>query len=113
MKIFGFRVESSNNEIEYHDGGVPSVLKDSEFTMRIFGKGITPDTVITFTATSNTYGGKCQIPATLLYKPIEGSSTNESAVYRMSLPKLDIAMTNGSETFYLCAKNDPQMDVVS
>ena len=47
LKIFGFRIESSNNEIEYHDGGVPSVLKDSEFTMRIFGKGITPDTVIT------------------------------------------------------------------
>ncbi|XP_049318218.1 unextended protein [Bactrocera dorsalis] len=113
LKIFGFRVESSNNEIEYHDGGVPSVLKDTEFTMRIFGKGITPDTVITFTAISNTFGGKCQIPATLLYKPIEGSSTNESAVYRMSLPKLDVAMTNGSETFYLCAKNDPQMDVGS
>ncbi|XP_023158973.1 metal transporter CNNM4 [Ceratitis capitata] len=113
LKIFGFRVESSNNEIEYHDGGVPSVLKDSEFTIRIFGKGITQDTVITFTAISNTFGGKCQIPATLLYKPIEGSASNESAVYRMSLPKLDKAMTNGSETFYLCAKNDPQMDVGS
>lgn len=111
LKIFGFRIESSNNEIEYHEGGVPSVLKDSEFTMRIFGKGITPDTVITFTAISNTFGGKCQIPATLLYKPLEGSATNESAVYRLSLPKLDTAMTNGGETFYLCAKNDPQMDV--
>ncbi|XP_067621464.1 unextended protein isoform X2 [Eurosta solidaginis] len=111
LKIYGFRVESSDHEIIYKDGGVPGVLKDTEFTMRVFGKGITPDTVITFTAIPNIFGGKCQMPATLLYKPIEGSTTSESAVYRMSLPKLDKAMTNGSETFYLCAKNDPQMDV--
>ncbi|XP_058984113.1 unextended protein isoform X1 [Musca domestica] len=96
--ITGFRLESSKHEVEYDDG-IPSVMSESVFTIRIFGLGITENTVIAFTTEVKDAGTYCQFPATLLHKVINGTVTGNTALYEASLPK-------GKKDFYICAKND-------
>ncbi|XP_046810766.1 unextended protein isoform X2 [Lucilia cuprina] len=97
--ITGFRLESSTHEVEY-DNGIPSVMSETPFTIRIFGKGITEDTLIAFTNEPNEAGTHCQFPATLLYKIVPGTANENTALYEGSLPK-------SKKDFYLCAKIDP------
>ncbi|XP_037816209.1 metal transporter CNNM4 [Lucilia sericata] len=97
--ITGFRLESSTHEVEY-DNGIPSVMSETPFTIRIFGKGITEDTLIAFTNEPNEAGTHCQFPATLLYKIVPGTANEHTGLYEGSLPK-------SKKDFYLCAKIDP------
>lgn len=74
-------------------------MSESVFTIRIFGLGITENTVIAFTTEVKDAGTYCQFPATLLHKVINGTVTGNTALYEASLPK-------GKKDFYICAKND-------
>ncbi|XP_075149820.1 metal transporter uex [Haematobia irritans] len=96
--ITGFRLESSKHEVEY-DEGIPSVMSESVFTIRIFGSGINENTVIAFTNEAKDAGTYCQFPATLLHKVVNGSITGNTALYEAILPK-------SKKDFYICAKND-------
>ncbi|XP_065355938.1 unextended protein [Calliphora vicina] len=97
--ITGFRLESSTHEVEYDDG-IPSVMSETPFTIRIFGKGINNDTVLAFTNEPNEAGTFCQYPATLLQKILPGTANDNTGLYEASLPK-------SKKDFYLCAKVDP------
>ncbi|XP_013102069.2 unextended protein isoform X1 [Stomoxys calcitrans] len=96
--ITGFRLESSGHEVEY-DNGIPSVMSETTFTVRIFGSGINENTVIAFTTDVREAGTYCQYPSTLLHKVVNGSITNNTALYEATLPK-------SKNDFYICAKND-------
>lgn len=98
LVITGFRLEYSSHEVEYEDG-IPSVMSESAFTLRIFGTGITENTVIAFTNEVKEAGTYCQFPATLLHKVINGSISDNTALYEAILPK-------SQKEFYICAKND-------
>ncbi|KAM7353562.1 metal transporter uex [Cochliomyia hominivorax] len=97
--ITGFRLESSTHEVEYEDG-IPSVMSETPFTIRIFGKGINNDTVIAFTTEPKEAGTYCQFPATLLHRIVPGTANENTGLYEASLPK-------SKKDFYLCAKIDP------
>lgn len=99
MIITGFRLESSTHEVEYEDG-IPSVMSETPFTIRIFGKGINNDTVIAFTTEPKEAGTYCQFPATLLHKIVPGTANDNTGLYEATLPK-------SKKDFYLCAKIDP------
>ena len=97
--ITGFRLESSKHEVEYDDG-VPSVMSETLFTIRIFGKGINADTVIAFTNEVKQAGTYCEFPVTSLHRIINGTANGDTGLYEASLPK-------SKKDFYICAKVDP------
>lgn len=108
LHITGLRLEASDHEIHYSDDGVPSVLSKSEITIRIFGTNITKDTVIAFTAETNSYGGSCLLPSTQLFTPEEGTATGTTALYKVSLPKIP----KNFEAFFICAKTEANIKQV-
>lgn len=99
LQITGIRLDGSQSESDLEDG-IPNVLADSTFILRIFGSGITNDTVIAFTNEPQKDGAYCQFPATLLHSPISGSVANHTALYEVKLPA-------STKKFYICAKEDP------
>lgn len=60
IKMLGLRVEESDKEPKIVDGVIPSVLRDKNFTLRLFGEGFTNDTVIAFTHLPEEYGTECR-----------------------------------------------------
>lgn len=67
LKIEGLRIESSEKGTDIEDG-IPDIISDSKAVIRVFGTGLTENTVITFTHETNTYGGSCQLPSTEKFK---------------------------------------------
>lgn len=98
LRIDGIRIEESNSA-EIGDNGVPSALGQSEAVLRIFGSGITNYTYITFTTDSNVYGGSCQVTLTKPFRIIQGTSTGNTALVKVTMPE-------GEHTLFICAKND-------
>lgn len=47
--IEGLRVESADKEPTYNEEGIPEILVGTNAVIRLFGTGLTTDTVITFT----------------------------------------------------------------
>lgn len=62
LKITGFRVEESDKEPKIVDGGIPSVLLNTKFVLRLFGDGFTNDTMLSFTHVPARYGEECRHP---------------------------------------------------
>ena len=60
IRIRGIRVETSDKHTEYDDNGIPQVLINLEFEIRIFGTGISEDVEIAFTNTRARKGEKCE-----------------------------------------------------
>lgn len=61
LQIEGLRVEEiADNKMKLIDDGVPSILADTKFTLRLFGQGLTDRTVIFFTYDNFEYGQKCK-----------------------------------------------------
>lgn len=67
LRIEGLRIESSDKGVEM-ENGVPDIISDSNAVLRLFGFGLTENTVITFTHETNAFGGSCQLPSTDRFK---------------------------------------------
>lgn len=49
MHIEGLRIETAEKEPTYSEDGIPEIRAGTKAVIRLFGTGITPDTLITFT----------------------------------------------------------------
>lgn len=58
-KVLGLRVEESEKEPKLYDEMIPSVLRNTVFTLRLFGEGLSNDTIIAFTHAPAEYGMLC------------------------------------------------------
>ncbi|XP_058822465.1 unextended protein [Topomyia yanbarensis] len=99
LVIFGLRVEHADKEPTVDEEAVPSVLSHSSVTLRLFGMGLSEDTVIVFTQTHNVLGASCLVPVTNMFQVEKGSVSEYSAKVRVELP-----MTSKGKYFYICAK---------
>lgn len=50
------------------ENGVPDIISNSNAVLRLFGSGLTVNTVITFTHEIHKYQGSCQLPSTERFK---------------------------------------------
>lgn len=94
IRVVGIRLEDDTVET---NNGIPSVLVDKDQTLRVFGSGLNKNTVITFTAEANDYGGPCLKPSTDLFTPLEVANDGFSATYIVKFPTT-------LNVFYICAK---------
>ncbi|XP_055917082.1 unextended protein [Eupeodes corollae] len=99
LQIHGFRIESAENEVEYGEDGVPSVLCETEVLIRIFGVGITNQTIIGFMREPPNINRVCYPPTSAVFHVNSESVTDTTALYKIKLPK-------GTEHFYMCAKSN-------
>ncbi|XP_063837029.1 unextended protein-like [Ostrinia nubilalis] len=100
VSVDGIRVEDSAKEPKIVEDGVPSVLADTGVTLRIFGDGLTPKTVIAFTNYPQEYGQPCKFILPGEYMAKEDSVTKKSALFEITAP----SPVTGSH-LYLCIKN--------
>ncbi|XP_004927345.2 unextended protein [Bombyx mori] len=99
-KLLGLRVELAEKP-KIVDDMVPSVLRETEFTMRLFGKDFTNNTIIAFTHNPDDYMKPCDHLLKGEYKA--ENADEESALFRLiAPPPLE------DYIFYICAKNSPQ-----
>lgn len=101
--IFGLRVEHASKEPRVDEDGVPAVLSHTPVTVRLFGEGLTENTVIVFTQEHNGYGGSCLVPVTSKFRVRKGSVTQYSALVELELPTLIPTL---GPYFYICAKSE-------
>lgn len=96
LHIDGFRVEHADKDPTLEDG-VSVVKTGTNILLRLYGSGITKHTVITFTRQIYEPGGTCQLTTANLYKVVEGSLTERSALFEINF--------ENDGLFYFCAKN--------
>ncbi|XP_069363760.1 unextended protein-like isoform X2 [Maniola hyperantus] len=99
VMIDGLRVEDSNKE-PIIENGIPSVLSDTKFVLRLFGQGLTPHTVIAFTHDMMPFGQPCKFLLKGEYLAAEGSVSPTSALFEIRAPSPLI-----DSKLYICAKN--------
>ncbi|RVE44499.1 hypothetical protein evm_010828 [Chilo suppressalis] len=100
IAVEGIRIEDSSKEPKIIEDGIPSVLADSSVTLRIFGDGLTPRTVIAFTNYPQDFGQQCKFILKGEYMAKEGSVTRKSALFEITAPH----PITGSK-LYICTKN--------
>uniref|UniRef100_A0A182VRG0 CNNM transmembrane domain-containing protein n=1 Tax=Anopheles minimus TaxID=112268 RepID=A0A182VRG0_9DIPT len=100
LRIEGFRIEQSEEAHEMIENGVSSVRANTPVTARLFGTGITPDTVIIFTNEPSRYRGSCQVPVTEKFQVMDVEDNGRSALVEFQLPEL----AKNKKFFYICAK---------
>lgn len=105
--IFGLRVEHADKEPRVDEDGVPAVLSHTPVTVRLFGEGLTEQTVVVFTQEHNVYGGSCLVPVTNKFRVLRGSVTQYSALVALELPTLIPSL---GPHFYICAKHQESND---
>lgn len=59
IKVLGLRVEESAKEPKIVDGMIPTVLSNTQFTLRLFGENLSSNTIIAFTHFPSNYGSQC------------------------------------------------------
>ncbi|XP_060809213.1 unextended protein isoform X2 [Amyelois transitella] len=98
IKVLGLRIEEADKEPKLVEEMIPSVLANTKFTMRVFGEGLTDDTVFAFTHVPQRFGSPCNRLLTGEFKV--NYTEGESAVLIMKAPP-----PLEDSKFYLCAKN--------
>lgn len=68
LEIEALRVEHADRDPSFSEDGIPELLAETEAVLRVFGTGLTEDTLITFTHKSSAFGGPCQFPVTQSFK---------------------------------------------
>lgn len=68
LQIEALRVEHADREPSFSEDGIPELLAETESILRVFGTGLTEDTLITFTHRPSPHGGPCQFPVTQSFK---------------------------------------------
>ncbi|XP_052894725.1 unextended protein isoform X1 [Anopheles moucheti] len=99
LRIEGFRIEHADVAPEMVDG-VTSVRVNSPVKVRLFGRAITPDTVIVFTHEPSRFLGSCQIPVTEKFRVMNVEDSGRSALVEIELPEV----IKNKKYFYMCAK---------
>ncbi|XP_048003920.1 unextended protein-like [Leguminivora glycinivorella] len=102
IKIDGLRVEEGDKDPKIANG-VPSVLADSKFKLRLFGQGFTPRTVIAFTEEPLEYDQPCKFlvkNGEYMVIPESIEKDHASALFEVIAPA---HITDGH--LYICAKN--------
>uniref|UniRef100_A0A182LW72 CNNM transmembrane domain-containing protein n=1 Tax=Anopheles culicifacies TaxID=139723 RepID=A0A182LW72_9DIPT len=100
LRIEGFRIERSDEMHEMIENGVTSVRANSPVTVRLYGTGITSNTVIIFTHESARYRGSCQVPVTEKFHVMNVEDSGRSALVEIELPEV----AKNKKYFYICAK---------
>uniref|UniRef100_A0A182PE21 CNNM transmembrane domain-containing protein n=1 Tax=Anopheles epiroticus TaxID=199890 RepID=A0A182PE21_9DIPT len=103
LRIEGYRIENSEMAPERDGEGVPSVRVDSGVQLRLFGTGITPQTVIIFTHDVSRFGGPCQVPVTEKFRVTHAEPNGRSGLVDIELPDV----SKHKKYFYMCTKYDP------
>ncbi|XP_026333653.1 metal transporter cnnm-2-like [Hyposmocoma kahamanoa] len=100
IKMKGLRVEEADKEPKIVDGMIPSVLRETNFHLRLFGDGFTKNTRISFTHTVQDFGSVCDH---LLDGMDFGVSVVEedSALFILTAPPPE-----KDYKFYVCLKNN-------
>ncbi|XP_053623053.1 unextended protein-like isoform X2 [Plodia interpunctella] len=98
--VDGVRIEDSAKEPKITEGGVPSVLAGSGVTLRLFGDGLTPRTVIAFTDYPQEMGEKCKFILKGEYLVKVDTVTKKSAAFDITAPP-----SIPGAKLYLCVKN--------
>ncbi|KAG6459975.1 hypothetical protein O3G_MSEX011700 [Manduca sexta] len=97
IKVMGLRVEESAKEPKIVDGMIPSVLRETKFTLRLFGEGLTNDTIIAFTHIPEGYNQPCDHLLNGEYK-VNHAFTDSALLELEAPPPLE------DYKFYICAK---------
>ncbi|XP_011169430.1 metal transporter CNNM4 [Solenopsis invicta] len=94
IHIEGLRIDKAKKEPSHDNKGIPHILAGTEATIRLFGTGITKDTLITFTDVSAERGAVCDKIKSNEF-PVENVEKT-TAIIRVVLPL--------GSSFYVCAK---------
>ncbi|CAL1679730.1 unnamed protein product [Lasius platythorax] len=99
MHIEGLRIETAEKEPTYSEDGIPEIRAGTKAVIRLFGTGITPDTLITFTDIPAERGTVC-----------DKIKSNEFSVenIRETTATVRVVLPLGSP-FYVCVKR-PKYD---
>ncbi|XP_012235978.1 unextended protein isoform X2 [Linepithema humile] len=95
IHIKGLRIEMADKEPIYGEDGIPEILVGSKAVIRLFGTGITDDTVITFTDGEAERGAVC-----------DKIKSNEFQVEKVedATAIIHVKLPLSTEPFYVCAK---------
>lgn len=96
LHIDGFRVEHADKDPTLDDG-VSVVKTGTQVLLRLYGSGISSRTVITFTKEMYEAGGKCELTTAHLYKVVDGSLSERSALFEINF--------ENDGLYFICAKN--------
>lgn len=64
IRTVGLRVDLSSKDPSLDENGVPILIAGLNYTIRLFGKGFTENTLVVFTKKRAVHGSSCQYPAT-------------------------------------------------
>ncbi|CAK1587465.1 unnamed protein product [Parnassius mnemosyne] len=105
LKVLGLRVEESQKEPKIVDEVIPSVLRDTTFTLRLFGEGFTEHTEIAFTHVPEDYGTLCHflLPGEYKVKEVSG----DAALFELTAP-----LPLEDYRFYICARNSAKDEFI-
>ncbi|CAB3224459.1 unnamed protein product [Arctia plantaginis] len=98
IKLMGLRVEESDKEPKFVDNLIISVLRDTNFLLRLFGTGFTNDTIIAYTHTAGEYGETCDHLLTGEYR-VHVAEDDSALFHLVAPPPLE------DYRFFICAKN--------
>jgi hypothetical protein len=68
IRLLGLRVDEAEKDPKIVDGMIPSVLRETIFSLRLFGEGFSTNTEIAFTHTAEQFGKKCHFLLAGVYK---------------------------------------------
>ncbi|KAK6635699.1 hypothetical protein RUM44_000953 [Polyplax serrata] len=100
--IHGMRVENAENSASFGEDGVVELLAHSMCNVRLFGQGLTESLHLAFT-TTETDDGFCEFPSSEIFRVVEGSVTNHSAVVEIRVP----SRPANNAPYFLCIKRGP------
>ncbi|XP_012532156.1 metal transporter CNNM4 [Monomorium pharaonis] len=94
IRIEGLRIDTADKEPSHDEKGIPRILAGTKAVMRLFGTGITKDTLITFTDVPAKKGAICDKIKSNEF-PVENVEETTATVH--------VVLPLGS-MFYICAK---------
>ncbi|XP_050462670.1 unextended protein isoform X2 [Cataglyphis hispanica] len=94
VHIEGLRIEMAEKEPSYSENGIPQIRAGIKAVIRLFGTGITPDTLISFTDVQAERGSVCDKIKSNEF-PVENVEESTAIVH--------VVLPLGS-SFYVCAK---------
>ncbi|XP_048003344.1 unextended protein-like isoform X2 [Leguminivora glycinivorella] len=103
IKLIGFRIEESEKEPKIVDEMIPSVLRNTNFNLRLFGEKFVKGMEIAFTHTKSAYGDECVHLLDETYK-VEVNSEEDAFI---SLVAPYPADTPEGHKFYFCIRDSP------
>ncbi|KAL4714272.1 hypothetical protein ACJJTC_009624 [Scirpophaga incertulas] len=105
IRLMGLRVDEAEKEPKVVDDMIPSVLRETTFSLRLFGTGFTNDTEIAFTHTPEQFGRQCHFLLAGVHKISSYQEDSGLFVLKAPPPLEDYK-------FYICTRNSPNEEFV-